>query len=335
MSHKFPFAFTLLLCCAVWLGGCRRGGESGGGKGVTVQDATGQMVTVSDTSRIISIGTATTETIYALGAGPRLVGVDNASAEYLPQAAALPKVGPRTTLNAEAILSLKPTLILIPMDAGPARELDQLKRSGVPIIQLNTNYNYRGVEAKIDLIARTLGQEARGAELKNSLEQELREAHNLMERALGTPKVLFVERAPDLPNARMAGTGTPVDEMIKMASGQNAVRGFEGLKELSDEAVASAAPDIILITEKSLERSGGLDGVVKFPGVSQTPAGKSRRIVTVGELYAEGFGPTVGKAVRELVIKLHPEVSGEQKESAASNFNPSRPSLFPFFASTC
>lgn len=317
MRLKFAFAFLLASCCALCLSACR-GGSSGGGGGVTLQDATGQTVTVSDTSRIVSIGPATTETIYALGAGSRLVGVDDSSAEDLPQAARLARVGPRTTLNAEVILSLKPTLIMMPMDAGPPQVIDQLKSSGIPVIQLSPNYNFKAVQAKITLIARALGQETKGAELNNSIDAEIRDIHNLMESALKTPKVLFVEREQNMPNTTMSGTGTVIDEMIRMAGGQNAITSFQGFREMTDETVVNASPDIILITQGSFERSGGVDGVLRFPGVALTPAGRNRQIIPVSDMYFQGFGPGVGKALRELVVKFHPEVSAGQQGDAAA-----------------
>jgi iron complex transport system substrate-binding protein len=323
MRLKFAFAFLLASCCAFCLSACRGGSAGEGRGGVTVQDATGQTVTVSDTSRIVSIGPATTETIYALGVGSRLVGVDNSSAEYLPQAAPLPKVGPRTTLNAEGIISLKPTLIMMPMDAGPPQVIDQLKSSAIPVIQLSPNYNFKAVQAKITLIAHALGQEAKGAELNSSIDAEIFDIYKLMDRALKTPKVLFVGRAQNMPNATMSGTGTTIDEMIKMAGGQNAITGFQGFKEMTDEAVVNAEPDIILITQGSFERSGGVDGVLKFPGVALTPAGRNRQIIPVSDMYFQGFGPGVGKALRELVVKFHPEVSaGQQGDAAAASSSP-------------
>ncbi|MEA2172439.1 MAG: heme transport system substrate-binding protein [Blastocatellia bacterium] len=316
---KFKFVFTLLLSlfCALWLCGCRPSSSSNKA-GVSVADASGQLVTVSDSSRIVSVGTAITETIYALGAGSRLVGVDNSSSEYLQQAAGLPKVGPRTALNAEGILSLKPTLIIITMDAGPPQVIDQLKNSGVTTLTMNANYTVQSVKAKIETIARALGLEAKGQELSNSIDNDMKHVKSLMDRALATPKVLFVGRGPNMPNATMSGRGTTIDEMIRVAGGKNPMSDFEGFKEMTDEAVVNAAPDIILMTEKSFERSGGVDGVLKFPGVALTPAGRNRRIVAVSDMYFQGFGPGVGRAVYDLTLKLHPEVNAENKGTTSA-----------------
>ena len=119
---------------------------------------------------------------------------------------------------------------------------------------------------------------------------------------------MFVGRGPNMPNATMSGNGTTIDEMIKLAGGTNPMTDFTGFREMTDEAVVAAQPEIILMTEKSFERSGGVEGVLKFPGVALTPAGKNRRVVAVSDMYFQGFGPGVGKAVRELALKFHPEL---------------------------
>jgi len=313
MTFKSAKAFLLGLLCIFCFPACHSSSPSNKAEGVSVQDAAGHLVTVSDSSRIVSVGTALTETVYALGAGSRLVGVDNSSSDYLPQTAGLPKVGSRTALNAEGILSLKPTLVIITSDAGPPQVVDQLKTSGVTTLTLSTNYSVEAVKKKVQTIARALGLDAKGEELSNSIDNDMKDVKRLMDRALATPKVLFVGRGPNMPNATMSGSGTTIDEMIRVAGGKNPMTAFEGFKEMTDEAVVNAAPDIILMTEKSFERSGGVDGVLKFPGVALTPAGRNRRIVAVSDMYFQGFGPGIGRAIYDLTIKLHPEVNAGGK----------------------
>jgi iron complex transport system substrate-binding protein len=306
-------AVSLSLFCALWLCACHSNSPRNQAAGVTVMDAASQPVIISDSSRIVSVGTALTETIYALGAGSRLVGVDNSSGEYLPQAAGLPKVGPRNALNAEGILSLKPTLIIITSDSGPQQVMDQLKTSGVTTLTLNANYTAEAVQQKVKTIARALGLDAQGEELSNSIDRDMKEVKSLRDRASATPKVLFVGRGPNMPNATMSGRKTTIDEMIRAAGGTNPMNAFEGFKEMTDEAVINAAPDIILMTEKSFERSGGVEGVLKFPGVALTPAGRNRRIVAVSDMYFQGFGPGVGRAIHDLTLKLHPELNADSQ----------------------
>jgi iron complex transport system substrate-binding protein len=258
--------------------------------------------------RVVSIGTAATETVTALGAAARLAGVDNASAEYFPEVSSLPKVGPRNALSAEGILSLRPSLVLATAEAGPPQVLDQLRGAGVSVVVLDPSYTPDRVRAGIRAIAHALGEDAKGDELAAAVDRDLADVRAKLAGAGPPPKVLFVGRGPNMPNATMSGSGTTIDEMIRLAGGTNPMRDFTGFKEMTDEAVVAAAPDVILMTERSFERSGGVDGVLTFPGVSLTPAGRARRVVTVSDVYFQGFGPGLGRATRDLAAKLHPEL---------------------------
>ncbi|MDT5159210.1 MAG: heme transport system substrate-binding protein [Acidobacteriota bacterium] len=321
MKNRFAPLLLLAALLAATLSACQQTPTSNQTKGVTVTDASGNSVSVADSSRIVSVGTANTETIVALGAASRLVGVDNSSNDYIHEVQSLPKVGARTTLSAEGILSLKPTLVVITSDAGPPQIVEQLKGGGVTVLVLRADYNVEAVKGKLKTIARALGLEAKGEELAGTIDRDMEEVNRLLASASSKPKVLFVGRGPNMPNATMSGAGTTVDEMIRLAGGVNPLTGFEGFREMTDEAVVSAAPDVILMTEKSFERSGGVEGVLKFPGVALTPAGKSRRVVPVSDMYFQGFGPGVGRAVRELVLKLHTELGGAPSPSANATTN--------------
>jgi iron complex transport system substrate-binding protein len=310
MRFKIFSALFFGLFCFLGLSGCHSTvNNNSTNSGVSVTDAEGKTVSIGDSSRIVSVGTATTETIYALSAGGRLVGVDNSSHEYLPESKNLPTVGGRTALNAEGILSLKPTLIIMSADSGPPQIAEQLKNAGIGVLSLTPNYTVETVKSKVQTIAKALNLEIKGAEINRSIDNEISEALKLLEKKQNTPKVMFVGRGPNMPNATMSGAGTTIDEMIKLAGGTNPITDFTGFRPMTDEAVGAAQPDIILITEGSFERGGGVDGVLQFPGIALTPAGKNRRVVPVSDMYFQGFGPGVGKAVRELVLKFHPELS--------------------------
>ena len=276
--------------------------------GISVTDAQGQTVIVKDTSRIVAVGTSITETVYALGANSKLVGTDNSSHEYIAETKDLPTVGTFRALSAEGLLSLKPTLFITTADAGPAEVLSQLKAAGVTVLTLKTNYSVEEVKNRVRTIAHALSLEAKGGEVTNNIDKEMADVTKLLQQAKEKPKVLFCGRGPNAPNATMSGKGTTINEMIMLAGGVNPITEFEGFKPMTDEAVVTASPDVILITEHAFERSGGVDGVLKFPGVGLTPAGKNKRIVPVSDMYFQGFGPGVGKAVRELALKFHPEI---------------------------
>jgi iron complex transport system substrate-binding protein len=210
-------------------------------------------------------------------------------------------------------LSLKPTLVIVTTEAGPAQVVDQLRSAGVTTLVLPTNFTVETVKQKVQTIGRAVGQEQKANGLNREIDDQMAQVNSMLSAVNSKPRVLFVGRGPNMPNATMSGSGTTIDEMIRLAGGTNPMTDFKGFKEMTDEAVISAGPDVVLMTEKSFERSGGVDGVLKFPGVSLTPAGKERRVVTVSDMYFQGFGPGVGKAVRELALKLHPELSSSGK----------------------
>lgn len=308
MKLKLLSALILTLFGAFVLTNCRQSSTGEIKSGINVTDADGKTVSIADNSRIVTVGTALTEMIYALGAGSKVVGVDNSSSEYVTESANLPKVGPRTTLNAEGILSLKPTLVIVNADSGPPQVIEQLRKSGVSVLVLTPNYTVETVKSKVETIAHALDLDAKGKEINASIDKEMSDVAELLKKKQSEPKVLFVGRGPNMPNATMSGTGTTIDQMIKLAGGANAVTDFTGFREMTNEAVVAIQPDAILITQKSFERSGGVDGVLTFPGVALTPAGKNKRIIPVSDMYFQGFGPGVGRAVRELVYKFHPEL---------------------------
>src|SRR5215207_8192946 len=101
------------------LAACLGTGGAASAAGVTVHDARDRDVTIKDPARIVSIGGAITEILYALGFDDRLAGVDSTS---LYPAAALrdkPNVGYMRQLSAEGVLGLNPSLVLAAQGSGP------------------------------------------------------------------------------------------------------------------------------------------------------------------------------------------------------------------------
>ena len=80
---------------------------------------------------------------------------------------------------------------------------------------------------------------------------------------------------------------------------------FAGYKPLTPEAMIAAAPDILLSTDQGLAAVGGIDGLLKAPGLAQTPAGRARRVVSLDALWLLGFGPRLPQAVTALAEALH------------------------------
>ena len=146
---------------------------------VTVTDATGRKITVTDTSRIVSIGGDVTEILYALNAGDKIVAVDSTS-QYPADVMKTKKViGYMRALPAEGVLAANPTLILAAKDAGPAEVVALLKASSVPYVEVPDDQTPEGAAAKIRFVASVVGAQAEGEALAKGLEQDFKQLAEL------------------------------------------------------------------------------------------------------------------------------------------------------------
>jgi iron complex transport system substrate-binding protein len=129
---------------------------------IVVKDAAGQLVTIRDNSRIVSIGGAITEILYALGLDHRVVAIDSTSF-YPPQALReKPNVGYMRALSPEGVLGLNPSLILATEDAGPKETITVLRAAGIPFVLVPDKYSGRSILEKIEIVAAAAGGAERG-----------------------------------------------------------------------------------------------------------------------------------------------------------------------------
>jgi iron complex transport system substrate-binding protein len=178
----------------------------------------------------------------------------------------------------------------------------------VPILLLPDNND---VQAARDLIA-TLGlifDRGEAAEdLIAQLDADVAAAEDLVARATDSPRVLFILQPPDAPML-VAGAVTAAGSMIELAGGTNIYRGFSSYIPMTPEGIVETAPDVILTTTRSVERLGGWDAFLEYPGIAQTPAAENDRVVAMDDLYLMGFGPRTGQAITDLALLLHPELA--------------------------
>ncbi|WBU65117.1 heme/hemin ABC transporter substrate-binding protein [Paracoccus aerodenitrificans] len=252
--------------------------------------------------RILSVGGSITEIVYALGQQDRLIARDTTSS-FPEEALALPDVGYMRQLSAEGVLSVDPDLILSEEGAGPPETISLLQEAGVPFEIMPSGMGPHGLVNKVRAIAETLGVPEAAEQTVNTLEADLANLQAAVASDSGEKKkVLFVLFVTD-GRINASGTGTAADEIIHMAGAENAVQDFEGYKQLTDEAITAAAPDIILTMTRggpAEELDPKAEELLAMPSISTTPAGRDGNIITMNGLYLLGFGPRTGKAGLEL-----------------------------------
>jgi iron complex transport system substrate-binding protein len=244
--------------------------------------------------RIVSLNGAITEIVCALGYEKSLVGVDVTST-YPASMQQVPKVGHNRNISAEPVLALQPDLILATDNFIQPAVIQQFKSTGVKTVEVKQDFSIAGTKQLITAIAAALNEPAKGAALVKQLEQQQQALHV----ATVNKKVLFIyARGPG--TLLVAGRDTPLDKMIALAGAQNAANSFSDFKPLTPEALVTANPDVILMFTDGLQSMGGVDGLLKVPGVAQTTAGKEKKVVTMDGQLLTGFGPRVVSAVKEL-----------------------------------
>jgi iron complex transport system substrate-binding protein len=247
--------------------------------------------------RVLSLGGAVTEIVYALGQEHRLVARDTTSS-FPPEAEALPDVGYVRALSPEGVLSVDPDLILAIEGSGPPETMEVLQAADIPLVTVPEGYDAAAILAKIEIVAEALDVPDEGARLAAQVEAALTDAV-VAGRNDTPPRVLFIL---SMQGGRImaAGSDTAAEGIIGLAGGINAMEGFDGYQQVSDEAVLLSDPDVILMMDRSGDHAADNSEIIAHPVLGRTRAAETGAIVRQPGLLLLGFGPRTPEAVETL-----------------------------------
>lgn len=284
----------------------------------TVTDAAGESIVITSSERIVSLNGSTTEILFALGVGENVVGCDASSTYPKNVREKLPSVGYQYRLNVEGILSLKPTLVIGRDDVKPPQVIEQLRMAGVTVLLLKEPRSFEAAKERLRTIGAAVGCQKQAKELIAALDADIEKLEEKLKAARADwtgQKVLFLYlRGPQ--TAFVLGKDSAPGAMLEIVGAENAAGDIKGSKPMTAEAVITAQPDVYVLFTTGLESLGGVDGLLKLPGLAHTPAGRNRRIVTMSGQYLSGFGPRCGRAALDLFHGIyeadgHFEATGE------------------------
>jgi heme transport system substrate-binding protein len=252
--------------------------------------------------RIVAVGGSVTEVVFALGEEDRLVARDSTS--IFPQKAnELPDVGYIRALSPEGVMSVDPDLILMLDGSGPQETVDVLQKSGVAIADVPEEFTAEGILEKVRAVGSALGVPKKAEVLANQLKADLDAAKSDTVNVSPSLRVLFILSTRG-GRILASGVDTAADGIITLAGGTNAISEFTGYKQLSDEAILSAAPDVVLMMDRRGNHGAGAEELFNHPALAQTPAGKNNKLIKMGGQYLLGFGPRTADAIRDLAAAL-------------------------------
>ncbi len=258
----------------------------------------------ADPSRLVAIGGSLLEIVYALDEQDKLVARDTTGI-YPPEAASLPDVGYMRALSPEGVLAVNPSALLVVEGSGPPETLDVLAKGSVPYVTVPDDFSHAGVLTKVRTVGKALGVEDKAEALATELDQQMQAAEAATKDIpeAERQKVLFVISVQE-GKIRAAGTDTAANGIIVLGGGVNPLAEMHGYQTLSDEAILTANPDVVLY----MNNTGATDFVDKLKAnaaLAATPAVVNDRILQIDGAFLLGFGPRTPAAILELAGQLY------------------------------
>ncbi|MFE3516005.1 hemin ABC transporter substrate-binding protein [Streptomyces sp. NPDC059166] len=277
---------------------------------VTVRSADGEEVGVSSVDRIVPLTGSLSEIVFTLGLGGKVVARDITAT--FEQAEKLPVVTRAHDVSAESVLSLRPTVVLADTTTGPAEAIAQIRDAGIPLVVVEPAKELGDVSRRIGTVAAALGVPSAGDALRKRTESRIAAVRRTVPARPegGAPRVAFLYLRGSASVYLLGGRESGASSLIEAAGAVDAGKASGLSKDftaITSEALAKAAPDAILVMSKGLESVGGPDGLVKIPGVAETPAGMDRRIVSIDDGVLLNYGPRTDRVLAELVDQLYPD----------------------------
>ncbi len=259
--------------------------------------------------RLVSLAPSVTELLFDLGLGDRVVGVTDWC--HRPQAAlAVAKVGGHLDPNLEAVVALRPDLVVL--EVANAEAADGLRRLALPFLVVE-HRDVAGILASVTLAGEACGVPVRAAALRDSLEARVAAVHDARSGSPRPLALVVVGRDATgglLRDVYAAGGGTFLGELLELAGGRNAIESEalsypllsqEGLVRLAPEVVVDLAPECADDPQRQAELRAAWDLLRDVPAVRD---GRVRivlddaalipgpRFVETLDLLAEALDPT-------------------------------------------
>lgn len=286
---------------------------------VTVKDASGRSVTVTSADRMLALdlyGTLT-DTVIGLGLEKRLVGRSNADTQKALKDLPVVTQGGHD-LNTEAVLQLRPSLVLTNTTIGSEDKYRQLESAGVTVVRFEQPHGLDGIGDTIDAVGRTLGLSQAAHTLAQRTDAELTTARaRIVQLKAATPTpprgaVLYIRGTAGVffILGRDYGAADVIDALgLEDVAAKN---GITQLKPANAEALVSLDPEIVLAMKDGVQSTGGVDGLVKRPGMAATTAGANKRIITAADGQLLSYGPRTPANLIALAEAIYTDGAGSK-----------------------
>jgi cobalamin transport system substrate-binding protein len=249
--------------------------------------------------RIVSLAPSVTETLFALGAGPEVVGVSQ-YCDYPPQALDLPRVGSFLTPNLEAIIALRPTLVVGLELSSDVRQIRALDSMGYPVLLVSDD-SLQQIETSIEKVGARINRETEAGRLVAQIQAQIMAVKDRLANVKPLRALMLVGHQPIV----AVGPGTYLDQLMRIARADNIVDAVgEQWPHISMEFIIAMRPQVILDGAMGSDAVSSSDFWERYPTI---PAVRDHRVYGYAEDPMLHAGPRVGQSLEIIARKVHPE----------------------------
>lgn len=303
MCRKLGFT---LLTLAVLLGACAPAAAPKVASIKLVDGLKREVTLDSPAQRIVSIAPSNTELLFAVGAGAQVVGREELS-DYPEAARKVQSIGSvYGKLNTEAIVALKPDLVLA-AEINPPEQIKSLEDLGLTVYYLSNPTDFDGLYENLKIVGALTGQAAEADRLRRSIAARYQAVIEKVAASSGRPRVFYELDATDPAKPFTAGAGTFVDRLIDLAGGDNIGRALtDQFAAISSEELIKQDPDLIILGDSAY--GAAFDSVGQRAGWNQLTAVKNDAIFSFDDNLVSRPGPRLIDGLEQLAKLIHPEL---------------------------
>lgn len=297
-----PALFCLIICLFLF-SSCRS--ENPRAQNDTIARETGTREVTDDLGRkikiplvierAVSLAPSLTESVFAVGAGDRLVGVTS-YCDYPSETQNIRKVGDTISPNMETIIALKPQIVFVSTASQIETFTKTLENQNIPVFVTNPS-NLNGVLSNLKQLGDIFGTGARAEKLIDDLQKRIADVENNVKGAGVTRVFVQISKEPLF----TIGKDSFLTEIIERAGGVSVTKTVEtAYPKLSKETALALSPEAIIVSDSE-------DNKEPNEVFANSPAVVSNRVYKINADLLSRPAPRIVDGIEQIAKALHPE----------------------------
>jgi iron complex transport system substrate-binding protein len=276
---------------------------------IVITDGLGNEITLQGPAhKIVSLSPSMTESLFALGAGDRIIARESNST-YPEEAQEIEDIGMIWEgLPIEKIVSLEPDLVVAAQIISPD-QVQNLRDVGLTVFWQSNPADFPGLYENLRQLAQLVGQEEEAETLISSMKDRVAAVEERVADVKEKPLVFYELDATDPSNPYTVGEGTFISYVIDKAGGENLGDALEGnYVQISSEEIIARNPDYIILGDAAYGMTP--EAVAERPGWDQLTAVQEGRVLPINDDLISLPGPRLVEGLEEMAKMIHPELFG-------------------------